>query len=256
MKKILFEIFVACLLINVFFSQVFAQESSYGIAISIEKGVGDFNEGRLVCSGEGGFKLCNQEYDTAIYGVVVGNPAASIEQENLEEKVLVQTSGIAKVSVIGSRGPIKRGDYITASEKAGYGQHAEETGYVLGMALDEFTPDSPESEGSVLVALNIHAATGVSGVRSNLLGALKRGLSAGTLSPLDTLRYLLAALIVITSFTVGFAYFGKASGLGIEAIGRNPLASRKIEAAVLVHLMITIVVFLVGLSLAYLILIL
>jgi F0F1-type ATP synthase membrane subunit c/vacuolar-type H+-ATPase subunit K len=51
-------------------------------------------------------------------------------------------------------------------------------------------------------------------------------------------------------------YFGKASRAGIEAVGRNPLAKRVIQLTVVMNIVLTIVIVLVGLAIAYLILIL
>jgi F0F1-type ATP synthase membrane subunit c/vacuolar-type H+-ATPase subunit K len=107
-----------------------------------------------------------------------------------------------------------------------------------------------------MIVLNIHPAAGSTGAKSNLMSALRQGLSAPLFEPLDSLRYLLAALILLLSFVMGFAYFGRVSKTGIEAIGRNPLASRMIQLSIIMHIMITIVIVLIGFGMAYLILIL
>ena len=60
----------------------------------------------------------------------------------------------------------------------------------------------------------------------------------------------------MASFVMGFVYFGRVARSGIEAIGRNPLASRIIQFNVILHILISIVIVLVGLAIAYLILIL
>jgi len=63
-------------------------------------------------------------------------------------------------------------------------------------------------------------------------------------------------LVTITSFILGFVYFGRVARSGVEAIGRNPLASRIIQFNMLLHIVMSMVIVLIGLAIAYLILIL
>ena len=109
---------------------------------------------------------------------------------------------------------------------------------------------------SVQIGAALHPAAGLSGPRGNLLQFLREGLAVPLLEPLDSLRYLLAILIIIIAFTLGLVYFGRVSRAGVEAVGRNPLASRVIQMNVLMNILLTIVIVLVGLGIAYLILIL
>ena len=62
--------------------------------------------------------------------------------------------------------------------------------------------------------------------------------------------------MVLIAFTLGMIYFGRSSRAGIEAIGRNPLAKRVIQFTVFMNIVLTIVIVIVGLAIAYLILIL
>jgi len=62
--------------------------------------------------------------------------------------------------------------------------------------------------------------------------------------------------IVLISFTIGFVYFGRVTTRGVEALGRNPLASRTIQLNLALNLAFMIVIILVGLGIGYLILIL
>jgi hypothetical protein len=106
-----------------------------------------------------------------------------------------------------------------------------------------------------LVSINIHPSSSFVGSRSNLVANIRQALSSPIVSPLDSLRYLLAFIIAIISFALGFIYFGRVVRTGVEAIGRNPLASRIIQATIFVNILITIVIVLTGLAIAVLILI-
>ncbi len=243
-----------CLILSL--SSVAAQEVSPGIAVSIDVGEMEVQNGDIVCSDGSGFILCNQPYSTGMYGVVTEQPAGSLQIENQANSALILSNGVAEVRVSAVNGNIAAGDLVTTSPSLGVGQLANRSGYVLGTALDAFEPEDPKEVGSVLVAIQIHPAAGLSGARTNLIQVIRQGLQAPLFDPLDSLRYVLAAMIVLISFIMGFFYFGRAAGSGIEAIGRNPMASRKIQFAVLLHVLITIVIVLSGLFLAYLVLLL
>ncbi len=258
-NRLKFAAFGLSLLALFFFiktSPSLAQVISPGMAVSIDVGELEVQSGDIICSDGEGFILCTEPYSTGIYGVVIENSALSINIENESNHALIISNGIAEVRVSAVNGSISAGDLITTSESAGVGQLADRSGYVLGTSMDAFEPQNPEEVGTVLVAIQIHPAAGLSGARTNLVQVLRQGLQAPLFDPLDSLRYVLAALIVLTSFILGFIYFGRAAGSGIEAIGRNPMASRKIQFAVLLHVLITIVIVLSGLFLAYLVLLL
>lgn len=234
----------------------YAQVSSSGIAITVEVNSDKVNDGDIICKQGQVFTLCNEEYQTEIYGVVVENPSAAFEEEEAENNYLVISSGKTAVRVSTEYGNIKKGDLLTTSLRPGVAVLAQRNGYVLGSALEDYNSDNPDAIGSVMVVLNVHPAAGLSGAKSNLMTALKEGMSAPIFEPLDSLRYLLAALILLLAFILGFAYFGRVSKTGIEAIGRNPLASKMIQLSIFMHVLITIVIIMVGFGMAYIILIL
>ena len=234
-----------------------AQITSSGVALSINIKEGqEVKDASIVCSQEGGYGLCNIAYDTEIFGVITNNPSAALEYEDKTNVVLVLTTGSAVVRVKATNGVIQKGNLITTSDTPGVGQLSNKNGYVLGTAMEDFQPANPNDIGEINVAINIHPAAGLAGPRSDLLTVLREGISAPLFEPLDSLRYLLAALILLLAFVLGFAYFGRVSKTGVEAIGRNPLASRMIQTTVLLHVLITMVIIFLGFGMAYLILIL
>lgn len=237
-------------------SETKAQVSSSGIAITIEVAGDNINDGDIICKIGDSFKLCDTEYQTEIFGVIVDNPAVAFEEEEKDGNYLVISSGKTAVRVSSANGNIKKGDLIASSTRPGVGILALKNGYVLGSSLEDYSSDDPDQIGTIMVILNIHPAAGLSGAKSNLMTALREGMSAPIFEPLDSLRYLLAALILLLSFVLGFAYFGRVSKTGIEAIGRNPLASKMIQLSILMHILITIVIIMVGFAMAYIILIL
>lgn len=248
-------IFLLFYIVFIGFTITEAQEADPGIAITAEFDE-EVSAGDIVCARENGLRKCSDIFETSIYGVVTDNPSASIEVENLANSALILTDGIANVKVSSANGNIAKGNFVTSSEISGVGMLADQSGYVIGMALESYDNDNKEEVGQILVAINIHAAAGLSGARSNLIQVIRRGVGAPLFDPLESLRYILAALILLAAFVLGFVYFGRAAGMGIEAVGRNPLASRKIQMTVLLHVIVTVAIVLAGFGLAYLVLIL
>ena len=62
--------------------------------------------------------------------------------------------------------------------------------------------------------------------------------------------------MILISFSLGFIYFGRVAKTGIEAMGRNPMAGKMIQLSVLFNIIVTVIIVLIGLAIAYLILIL
>lgn len=239
-----------------FFSpvKVFAQEVSTGLATAISL-IGA-EDGDLICSYRGGYKKCSSVNDSSMFGVVTDNPTAKFEVRDLDNPEFVLTSGKVKVKVSSTNGNINEGDLLTSSEKEGVAQLAIENGFVLGTALESYESGNPDNIGKILVSISIHPEVGLSTARSNLLQVIRQGATGAILEPLDSFRYLLAAMVTIVSFVMGFVYFGRVARSGVEAIGRNPLASRIIQFNMILHILMSIVIVLVGLGIAYLILIL
>ncbi|MHA2426595.1 MAG: hypothetical protein ACXADB_00945 [Candidatus Hermodarchaeia archaeon] len=234
----------------------FAQLSSSGIAMSIPIADDDAGDGDIICSYSDGVKRCQDLHDPAMYGVVSDNPAASIVDTDIANSRLVITSGIASVRVSSVNGNIAEGDFVTSSEILGVGQAVSRNGYVLGTAIEDYRSDNPDDIGKIQVMINIHPAAGLSRPSNNLLQFIREGITVPLFEPLESLRYLLAVLMILISFTLGMIYFGRSSRTGIEAVGRNPLARRVIQFTVVMNIVLTIVIVLVGLTIAYLILVL
>jgi hypothetical protein len=223
-----------------------------GIALTVPVSGENVKNGDIICSSKTGYIPCSISYDSGMYGVVNDNPIGAVEFEGGGR--LVGTTGMVKVNVNSSLGNIKVGDYITSSVTPGVGQLAVHNGYVLGIAQEPYTNDNKTETGQILVSISIHPTIGISDSQSDLFRTLRESLLSGQISPLATLRYLTAAIMVIAGFTLGFIYFGRIAKAGVEAIGRNPLASKTIQFGLILHILLTIVIIGSGLVIGYLIL--
>jgi hypothetical protein len=237
-------------------NKVVAQTTSSGVAVQVQIAEGsEVQDGDIVCSANETLAPCTTEYDTTMVAVVSLQPAVFLENTSLSG-TSVASSGKAYVRVSGAGGAIKTGDLITSSNVAGVGQKAIRSGYVVGTALEPFDATSAEQQDRIQVQLNIRPAIVAEGLRGNLLENLRNGLASVYLTPLSALRYILAMIVTIVAFTLGFMYFGRVARSGVEAIGRNPLAGTMIQVSIVLNIVLTIVIMLAGLGLAYLILIL
>ena len=107
-----------------------------------------------------------------------------------------------------------------------------------------------------MVAIGAKQAFIALSTKGNLLETVRQALLSPTLTPLASLRYVLASIMAVGAFILGFWYFGRVAKTGVEAIGRNPLAGRTIQLGVILNLLLTGVIMASGLVVAYLILVL
>lgn len=207
--------------------------------------------GSVICSISGGFGLCNSEYAPNIFGVIHDlTPNATANQIS----GTVMSNGLTQVRVSSGKGEIKVGDFVTSSTVPGVAQLATDDGYVLGTVIEAPTAADSQGISTAVVSLDIRLISGTASHAGNIFSFLRKGASAASVAPLDSLRYLLASLMVLVTFTVAMFYFGRASRSGVTAMGRNPLAQKSIQKIVYFNILLSLVMVLVGLLIAYLIL--
>ena len=248
-----------CLFVYWFITPVSAQETISGVAISLPIR-GTIEDGSVISSTVTGYALTAIAYDPNTYGVVTTNPAASFQQTTpAPGSYAVMTDGIAYVRVSGVNGNIKLNDFITSSSIAGTAMKADTTGFVIGTALEAKEFATPQTIALVLTSIAPHYNTAVTtggGKGVDLLKNLKSAASSPFLTPLTSLRYILAVVVTAISFAGSFWFFGRFGKTGIEALGRNPLAAKSIAIGVVFNIILNIVILASGLFLAYLILVL
>jgi hypothetical protein len=244
-----------------FAGSVFSQTKDTSLGVAVYIPISDkVNNGDLISFTPQGYKLSRVGFDPNLFGVVSLNPGAYMRDRDAKSETPVITSGKVLVRVSTKEGPIRRNDYVTTSTTPGVAQKASGEGMVLGTALEDYTNSNSNSVGTILVIVDPKYAVSGSGSdpggSTNLIQNIKRLSKAPYLSPLTSLRYILAAIVLILSFVLGFVYFGRISRAGVEALGRNPLAARIIQLGIVINVLLTAGIILIGASIAYLILIL
>jgi hypothetical protein len=225
-------------------------ETSFGIANYLPVAGDNVKDGAIVISNSGRYQVSTQEYDAKMVGVITENPAIVFKVED-EAQSPVVPSGNSFVLVTAQNGNIKKGDLITTSSIPGVGMKAVRSGYVLGNALEDFTTNNPREIRKVSVGLNIRYNSFQNQTSSSLLNILNLSAIATTEEPTTVFKYFLAGVIMVIAFIIGFFSFGRIASTGIEALGRNPLASRMIHLGIMLNVLITVAIIAAGLVMAY-----
>lgn len=252
MKKI---IILGALLIGFLFSPVLvlAQEVIVNEDVSLSAAIpvkvtGTVVDGDIISLTTGGnYTRSTVVSDPLMFGVIAMSPALYLYDRAAKDELPAVNSGKTFVRVSTEMGNIKKGDLITSSTKPGVGVKALSNGYVLGTAQEDYEA-KPDQIGKIMVAINPRFVQTNSNILSTLFQLPTLSLSA---TPMNALRYIIAALIIITSFYIGFRFFGRASLKGVEAIGRNPLAKKSIILVVVVNASLTFGIMLIGFAIAY-----
>src|SRR3989338_5684658 len=142
MKKLKTQIIFALLLYALPFtlypSPTHAQTSDIEATSVYEIADADAQEGDIVVTTDKGLVRASKSFDNKMLGVITETPVLVFRSNDEKGKPVIR-SGTANVNVTTLNGPIKYGDYITSSTISGKGQKAFESGYVIGVALAEFT---------------------------------------------------------------------------------------------------------------------
>lgn len=235
-----------------------AATTDFGVATYVPISDKDVDDGDLISSSSKGFFLTRKAYDTTIAGVVALTPAVVFEitggPGSGARRLPLVANGTAGVNVTLINGPIKKGDLLTSSIVPGVAMKASKSGYVLGTALEDFESKDPKVIKKIDVALGIRFLGSKPNVKTSLFDIFNLSAIATTEEPLVVFKYLIAALVVVLSFVLGFLAFGRVAALGVEALGRNPLAGKLIELGIVINVFITIAIIGSGLVVAFFIL--
>ncbi len=236
---------------------VIAKDPILGVAQTIPINDSKVNNGSIVSTTSKGFILTQKPYDMSAIGVVAFNAAISIESVNQNDKVKhypIISSGTGKLLVSTINGPIVKGDPITSSPIPGVGMKATKSGFIVATAQENFTSNDPKELKPIQAVIVMRHSAPRATLQRNLFDIVNLSALAWTEEPLTVFRYLMAALVIILSFVLGFVAFGRVAGRGVEALGRNPLAARVIELGIALNVFVTIAIIAAGILVAILIL--
>lgn len=205
--------------------------------------------------------------------VTAANDApVSLTKNSDQQQVYVATTGQYNVLVSTQEGPIKAGDFITISSLHGIGMKATDNDQiVIGKALAGFdgktsvdgetevkTSDGktrPVSLAHILVDISVaHNPFYKSDKTDGVPGFLSKAANIVTDRPVGAVRiYAASGVLVLAMIIAGFVIYSGVRN-GIVAIGRNPLAKSSITRGLIQVILISLIVFIIGLIAVYLLL--
>ncbi len=230
---------------NPLFPTAFAQELPL-IARNLQVSDPEAKVGDIVSQTKEGLFRSSIPYDENMVGVV-GESPVMVFGRSTPTTLPIVSFGETLTRVSNINGKIKKGDFITCSDRPGVGQKATQSGFVIGRALENLNED----EGLIIVFVDPQHKTFPS--EKPTLRELFWQIAEGLTRPEDlpkVLRYIFALLIGGGSFFFGFLTMVKTLREGVIAIGRNPLAKGSVRTAMILNLIGILILTLAGLGLA------
>jgi len=218
----------------------------------------------------------SQTDETDILGVVVSPNDAPVSLTNNanQDQVYVASYGQYGVLVSTQNGVIQAGDTIAISSLDGVGMKADtKREAILGKAVQSFDGKSATQSTAVLkdssghettvaigrIAVNINVAhnpayqatdTTVAGVPS----FLSKAAQVVTDKPVTAIRIYASVAVLLLAVVVAGVLLYSGVRNGMTSIGRNPLAKKSIMRSLLQVVIISLIVFIIGLIAVYLLL--
>jgi hypothetical protein len=228
--------------------------ATLGVARVVETKEKNVKDGSLMSTAPDGAKLTDVAYDSQILGVVARDAAILIDTNSGEQSVPIISTGKVYVLVSTKEGVIKKGELITSSTTKGVAVKATKSGYVLGTALEDATNPDPNQIEKIAVDVDLHYFNSKPTLSGTLTDILKLALLPSKEATSPIFKYLVAAGVVLGSIVFGFLSFSRTAAKGVEALGRNPAASKIIHLGIIFNIVIVIAIILAGLAVAFLIL--
>lgn len=240
-------------------SDSFAQFDGSDVGFLLDVADTEAKIGDILITSNQGLVRANTAYHNRLFGVIQNQPLIVFRTSDGGKPVA--RSGVVSVTVTTINGTIVEGDYVTSSEIPGKGQKAHKTGYVIGVAMENFNEGTATKtqyenreifEGNIKVALKIEFAE-ISSARSlsRLADYFNSALFRNLQNPerfAQAIRYVAAGLIILVSFGAGFATFSNAIVKGVEAVGRNPLAKNQIYVSIGLNIVFILLTTSVGIA--------
>ncbi len=252
LKKLRQYFLISTFILGLFFylytnvNDVFAQNTSFGFSTRVPISGESVLDGYIVASSEEGYVITTEAYQKDMIGVVTEKPAIELNTGEAEGTYPLATNGEAYVWVSLANGPIKKGDFITSSPWEGVGMKATGPGPILGTAAEDIDADETNSNEQVISKIRVAVRPTNN---NNPATDSQSGGSSGAANFFTTaslIRFGTGAAIILLTIFMSLSYFGRLSLSGVEALGRNPLAFKKIQFGITMNVVIGFIVALVG----------
>lgn len=228
--------------------------ATLGVAHMVEVAKKDVLDGSILSSGSKGAVQTVVPYDSQVLGVVSRDAAIIFNTAASTNKVPVISTGTVYVLVSSKEGNIKKGDLLTSSTTPGVAVKATKEGFVLGSAMEDYANNDKSKIDKIAANLDLHYFNSKPTFPGTLSDVFKLVLLPTKEGPNPIFKYIMAGLVVLGSMVLAFLSFGRAAAKGVEALGRNPAASRIIHLGIIFNVTIVVAIAAAGLVVAFLIL--
>lgn len=237
-RSFFYTVIFAVMAIFMMAPPIFAQGASIATYLTIDHP--NVLDGYIVVAVEDQFIISNEAYQPNMIGIVNKSPAIEIRFGNTPDSYPVSTSGQGSVMVSLANGNIKKGDYITSSPIEGVGMKATVPGPIIGVAMEDAANDDESTITKIRVNIqkdyNVEPFFNLSGFSSSPFAS----------NTTNVTKYIMGGGILILTLVFSFMYFGRLSMKGVEALGRNPLASKKIHVGIILNVTLAIAICIIG----------
>lgn len=228
--------------------------ATLGVAQMVQVKDKNIPDGSILSASSQGAVLSTTPYDSQVLGIVSRDAGIMLNSGDINNSVPVISNGTVYILVSTKEGSIKKGDLLASSTIAGVAVKATKTGYVLGTAVEDDTNPDPKKVDKIAANLNLHYFDSKPTFVGSLSDILKLALLPTKDSPAPIFKYIVAAIVVLGSFVLAFLTFSQTAVKGVEALGRNPAASKTIHLGIIFNVAIVVIIVLAGMTVAFLIL--
>lgn len=210
--------------------------------------------------------IADMAHGKKLLGVVVSSSNVSVAIGSSSSQTQVVTSGNTDALITDLNGPIRNGDPITTSPIDGVGMKATSYSVIIGFAEGNIksgsgTPVTVKSDSGVphqatiqSIPVNVDVENYTPGLQGSAQ-SLQRFANSLAGKPVSLVRLTMSGLVLVFAALAVFIVLYAGIHNGFVAIGRNPLAKRVINTALLKTIVGAIVIVACSLAFAYLILI-
>ncbi len=217
-----------------------------------------------------------EQTSTKMEGVIVAANDAPVTLSNADtskQQVFVANTGHYNVLVSNQDGPVKANDYLSISSLAGIAMKADtKQSIVVGKALENFDGKTRVSSTTSVkdsTGRTVSVAIGLIAVDINIshnplekqtvsripgVAFLQSGAKAVVNKTVDPARLYLSLLLLIVAAAIAGAILYGGVRSSMVSIGRNPLAKTSIMHGLIQVVLVSIIIFIIGMIGVYLIL--
>lgn len=243
-------------LILLFSSSIQAQDVAgvnTGVAQYVKISSTDLTDGDIIVLENSTYRKSNKVNDAKIVGVYIKNPTLGVNYDEKVNNKAIVSNGVILVRVSGENGSISKNDQITTSSVPGVGMKANPGSTIIGSSLINYAPANPKNIQVIPVLTTNTPGHQSTSVKRTIFDIFTLSNTVITEAPSTVFKYVVAAIVIILAFILSFFTFSRIATNGISALGRNPMASNKITAVILLNVCITISIIAGGIFVAYLI---